>query len=96
MSIINKKIYMNSKEIFKILNQIFDLNPELEELISEKLKNLDEKKQKELINMLIDYTKKQHDLINELNSTLLKWKNEIEEFVDKSNEESAESILAKI
>lgn len=87
---------MNSKEIFKILNQIFDLNPELEELISEKLKNLDEKKQKELINMLIDYTKKQHDLINELNSTLLKWKNEIEEFVDKSNEESAESILAKI
>lgn len=87
---------MNSKEIFKILNQIFDLNPELEELISEKLKNLDEKKQKELINMLIDYTKKQHDLINELNSTLLKWKNEIEEFVDKTNEESAESILAKI
>lgn len=87
---------MNSKEIFKILNQIFDLNPELEELILEKLKNLDEKKQKELINMLIDYTKKQHDLINELNSTLLKWKNEIEEFVDKSNEESAESILAKI
>ena len=87
---------MNSKEIFKILNQIFDLNPELEELISEKLKNLDEKKQKELINMLIDYTKKQHDLINELNSTLLKWKNEIEEFVDKSNEESAEAILAKI
>ena len=77
---------MNSKEIFKILNQIFDLNPELEELISEKLKNLDEKKQKELINMLIDYTKKQHDLINELNSTLLKWKNEIEEFVDKTNE----------
>gem|GEM_PF-5448369 len=63
---------MNSKEIFKILNQIFDLNPELEELISEKLKNLDEKKQKELINMLIDYRKKQHDLINELNSTLLK------------------------
>ena len=44
---------MNSKEIFKILNQIFDLNPELEELISEKLKNLDEKKQKEIINMLI-------------------------------------------
>ncbi len=87
---------MNSKEIFKILNQIFDLNPELEELISEKLKNLDEKKQKELINMLIDYTKKQHDLINELNSTLLKWKNEIEEFVDKTNEESAEAILAKI
>lgn len=87
---------MNSKEIFKILNQIFDLNPELEELILEKLKNLDEKKQKELINMLIDYTKKQHDLINELNSTLLKWKNEIEEFVDKSNEESAEAILAKI
>ena len=83
-------------EIFKILNQIFDLNPELEELISEKLKNLDEKKQKELINMLIDYTKKQHDLINELNSTLLKWKNEIEEFVDKTNEESAEAILAKI
>ena len=87
---------MNSKEIFKILNQIFDLNPELEELISEKLKNLDEKKQKQLINMLIDYTKKQHDLINELNSTLLKWKNEIEEFVDKTNEESAEAILAKI
>ncbi len=87
---------MNSKEIFKILNQIFDLNPELEELISEKLKNLDEKKQKELINMLIDYTKKQHDLINELNSTLLKWKNEIDEFVDKTNEESAEAILAKI
>jgi len=87
---------MNSKEIFKILNQIFDLNPELEELISEKLKNLDEKKQKELINMLIDYRKKQHDLINELNSTLLKWKNEIEEFVDKTNEESAEAILAKI
>ena len=87
---------MNSKEIFKILNQIFDLNAQVKKLISEKLKNLDEKKQKELINMLIDYTKKQHDLINELNSTLLKWKNEIEEFVDKTNEESAEAILAKI
>lgn len=96
MSIINKKIYMNSKEIFKILNQIFDLNPELEELISEKLKNLDEKKQKELINMLIDYTKKQNYLMKELANSLLKWKNELEEFVDKTNEESAEAILAKI
>lgn len=87
---------MKSKETLQILKQIFDLNPELEEVILQKLKNLDESREKELITMLLDYTKKQNELIQELNRTLIKWKNELYEIVEESNEETAEQIISKI
>ncbi|MDD3145616.1 MAG: hypothetical protein PHV23_05945 [Candidatus Gracilibacteria bacterium] len=87
---------MKSQETLQILKQIFDLNPELEEVILEKLKNLDETKEKELLTILLDYTKKQNELIQELNRTLIKGKNELEEINEESNEETAEQIISKI
>jgi len=87
---------MKSQETLQILKQIFDLNPELEEVILEKLENLDEKKQKELLTILLDYTKKPHELIKELNNTLIKWKNQIDEYNDIISEETPEEIISKI
>ncbi len=87
---------MKSQETLQILKQIFDLNPELEEVILEKLKNIDETKEKELLTILLEYTKKQNELIQELNRTLIKGKNELEEINEESNEETAEQIISKI
>lgn len=87
---------MKSQEILQILKQIFDLNPNLEKIISEKLKNLDETKEKELLVLLLNYTKKQNELIKELNNTLIKWKNQIDEYNDTISEESPEEIISKI
>ncbi|MDD2907121.1 MAG: hypothetical protein PHH98_00635 [Candidatus Gracilibacteria bacterium] len=87
---------MKSQEILQILKQIFDLNPNLEKIISEKLKNLDETKEKELLVLLLNYTKKQNELIKELNNTLIKGKNQIDEYNDTISEESPEEIISKI
>lgn len=94
INIINKK--MKSQETLQILKQIFDLNPELEEVILQKLQNLDETKEKELFNILLNYTKKQNKILVELNRALTKGKNELEEINEESNEESAEQIISKI
>lgn len=87
---------MKTQETLQILKQIFDFSPEVENVILEKLSNLDEEKESELMKVLVDYTTKQNTLLEELNKTLIKGKNELDEVVEDANEESAEEIIAKI
>lgn len=87
---------MKTQETLQILKQIFDFSPEIESIILEKLSNLDETKEKEIMTLLLNYTTKQNELLNELNKTLIKGKNELDEVVEDASGESAEEIIAKI
>lgn len=87
---------MKKQEILVILKQIFEFNPQSEGIILQNLNNLDERKEEELVKMLLDYTTKQNELLNELNKTLIKGKNELDEVVEDASGESAEEIIAKI
>lgn len=87
---------MKTTEILQILKQIFNLTPEAEKVIIEKLSQLSEEKEKELMETLVDYTTKQNALLNELNKTLIKGKNELSEIAEDSTWESADEIIAKI
>lgn len=87
---------MKQQEILLILKQIFDFSPESEGIILQKLSNLDAEAEWELMKKLLTYTTKQNELLNELNKTLIKGKNELNEVSEDSIWESAEEIIAKI
>lgn len=87
---------MLKKEILQILKQIFDFSTESEGVILQKLDNLDDAGKEELMRILLDYTTKQNEVLQELNKTLFKGKNEIDEINEDSKWESAEEIIAKI
>lgn len=87
---------MKTQETLQILKQIFDFSPETESIILEKLSKIDEEKEEELMKVLVDYTTKQNALLNELNKTLIKGKNDLDEIIEDSTSESAEEIIAKI